>query len=86
MPPGDRLKTLIVKKTFHFGNEDRAAKGKALINVVSVKTGETRPPKLAYTVNPNDASIAFSATAMPMLFAIDKATEPADFKERATVP
>ena len=39
MPPGDRLKSLITKKTFDFGDEDRAAKGKALINVVSGQDG-----------------------------------------------
>jgi type III restriction enzyme len=45
MPPGDRLKNLIAKKTFDFGDADRAAKGKAWINVVSVKTGEVAQAK-----------------------------------------
>lgn len=45
MPSGDRLKNLIMKKTFDFGSEDRAAKGKALINVVSVKTGDVEQAK-----------------------------------------
>ena len=39
MPPGDRLRKLIAKKTIDFSEEDRAARGKALINVVSVATG-----------------------------------------------
>jgi type III restriction enzyme len=39
MPPGDALKKLITRKTFDFSDSDRAAKGKALINIVSVKTG-----------------------------------------------
>jgi type III restriction enzyme len=45
MPPGDRLQKLIAKKTFDFGDEDRAARGKALINIVSVKTGEVSQAK-----------------------------------------
>jgi type III restriction enzyme len=45
MPPGDKLKNLIAKKTFDFSDEDRAAKGKAFINVVSVKTGEVSQGK-----------------------------------------
>jgi type III restriction enzyme len=45
MPPGDTLKKLIEKKTFDFGDEDRAAKGKALINIVSVRTGEVAQAK-----------------------------------------
>jgi type III restriction enzyme len=45
MPSGDRLKNLIIKKTFDFGDEDRAAKGKALINIVSVKTGDVSQAK-----------------------------------------
>ena len=40
MPSGDWLRKLIAKKTFDFSEEDRAAKGKALINIVSVATGE----------------------------------------------
>jgi type III restriction enzyme len=40
VPPGDALKKLIHKKTFDFSDEDRAAKGRALINIVSVKTGD----------------------------------------------
>jgi type III restriction enzyme len=45
MPTGDRLRKLIAKKTFDFGEEDRAAKGKALINIVSVATGEVAQAK-----------------------------------------
>jgi type III restriction enzyme len=45
MPPGDTLKRLIAKKTFDFGDADRAAKGKALINIVSVKTGDVAQAK-----------------------------------------
>jgi type III restriction enzyme len=45
MPPGETLKKLIGKKTFDFGEEDRAAKGKALINIVSVKTGDVSQAK-----------------------------------------
>ncbi len=40
MPAGDGLKKLVTKKTFDFGEEDRAAQGKALVKVVSVATGE----------------------------------------------
>ena len=40
MPTGDRLCKLILKKTINFGEEDRAARGKALINIVSVATGD----------------------------------------------
>lgn len=40
MPPGDGLKKLIAKKTFDFAEKDRAARGRALINVVSVRTGD----------------------------------------------
>jgi len=36
---------LIGKKTFDFGEGDRAAKGKALINIVSVKTGDVSQAK-----------------------------------------
>ncbi len=45
MPPGDTLKKLIEKKTFDFGEKDCAAKGKALINIVSVKTGDVAHAK-----------------------------------------
>lgn len=37
---GDPLKALIEKQTFDFGDDDLAAPGKAVINVVSVKTGD----------------------------------------------
>jgi type III restriction enzyme len=40
MPAGDRLRKLIARKTLDFGEEDRAARGRALINVVSVATGD----------------------------------------------
>lgn len=39
MPTGGFLTDLIAKKTYDFSAADRAAKGKALVNVVSVKTG-----------------------------------------------
>jgi len=39
------MKKLIGKKTFDFGEGDRAAKGKALINIVSVKTGDVSQAK-----------------------------------------
>lgn len=45
MPPGETLKKLISKKTFDFSEEDRAARGKALINIVSVKTGDVSQAK-----------------------------------------
>jgi type III restriction enzyme len=45
MPPGDRLRKLIARKTFDFTEEDRAARGKALINIVSVATGEVSQAK-----------------------------------------
>jgi type III restriction enzyme len=45
MPPGDALKKLIRKKTFDFSEADRAAKGQALINIVSVKTGDVSQAK-----------------------------------------
>ena len=45
MPPGDALKKLIARKTFNFSETDRAAKGKALINIVSVKTGDVSQAK-----------------------------------------
>ena len=45
MPIGDRLRKLIAKKTFDFGDEDRAARGKALINIVSVATGDVSQAK-----------------------------------------
>ena len=40
MPTGDRLRKLILKKTIDFSEEDRASPGKALINIVSVATGD----------------------------------------------
>lgn len=40
MPVGDLLRKLILSKTFDFSEEDRAAQGKALVNIVSVKTGD----------------------------------------------
>ena len=43
--PGDGLQSLIAKKTFNFSEEDRAAKGRALINIVSVKTGSVAQAK-----------------------------------------
>jgi type III restriction enzyme len=45
MPAGDRLGKLIAKKTFDFGEEDRSARGKALINIVSVATGDVSQSK-----------------------------------------
>ena len=45
MPTGDRLRKLIGKKTFDFGEEDRAARGQALINIVSVATGDVAQAK-----------------------------------------
>jgi type III restriction enzyme len=45
MPTGDRLRKLIAKKTFDFSDDDRAARGKALINIVSVATGEVSQAK-----------------------------------------
>ena len=45
MPPGEMLKKLIGKKIFDFGEKDRAARGKALINIVSVKTGDVAQAK-----------------------------------------
>jgi type III restriction enzyme len=45
MPAGDSLDVLIRKKTFDFSDEDRAARGRALINVVSVATGDVSQAK-----------------------------------------
>jgi type III restriction enzyme len=45
MPAGDRLRKLIVKKTIDFSDEDRAARGTAFINVVSVATGDVSHAK-----------------------------------------
>lgn len=45
MPPGDRLRKAISKKTFDFSEEDRAARGQALINIVAVATGEVSQAK-----------------------------------------
>lgn len=38
--PGDGLRKMIVKRTLEFSEKDRAAAGRALINIVSVKTGD----------------------------------------------
>lgn len=40
VPTGARLRRLIAKKTIDFSEEDRAARGRALINIVSVATGD----------------------------------------------
>jgi type III restriction enzyme len=40
MPAGDRLSRLIADRTFDFSDADRAAAGRALINVVSMTTGD----------------------------------------------
>lgn len=45
MPAGDYLGKLIKKKTFDFGEEDRSARGRALINIVSVATGDVSQAK-----------------------------------------
>lgn len=45
MPAGDTLEKLIKKKVLDFSEEDRAAQGKALVNIVSVKTGEVAQSK-----------------------------------------
>lgn len=45
MPVGSTLEKLIAKKTFDFSEEDRAARGRALISIVSVKTGEVLQAK-----------------------------------------
>jgi type III restriction enzyme len=45
MPIGDSLSKLIQKKTFDFSEADRAARGKALINIVSMATGEVSQAK-----------------------------------------
>ena len=45
MPAGDTLGKLIKRKTFDFSEEDRAARGRALINIVSVKTGDISQAK-----------------------------------------
>lgn len=42
MPKASTIEALIKKKTFSFGEADRKAKGRALVNVVSVKTGEVK--------------------------------------------
>ena len=38
---GDRLRSVVEKKTIGFAADDLAAPGKAIINIVSVKTGDT---------------------------------------------
>jgi type III restriction enzyme len=45
MPTGDRLRKLIAKKTLDFSDANRAARGKALINIVSVATGAVSQSK-----------------------------------------
>ncbi len=40
LPPGNFLRAHIERKTFDFGEGDRAAPGRALVNVVSVRTGD----------------------------------------------
>lgn len=45
MPAGDSLGRLITKKTFDFSEEDRSARGRALINIVSVASGDVSQAK-----------------------------------------
>jgi len=45
MPAGDSLGKLIKKKTFDFSEGDRSARGRALINIVSVATGDVSQAK-----------------------------------------
>ena len=45
MRAGDFLGKLIKKKTFDFSEEDRSARGRALINIVSVATGDVSQAK-----------------------------------------
>lgn len=40
LPTGDSLRGLIKKRTYGFSSEDRMASGRALVNVVSVRTGD----------------------------------------------
>lgn len=40
LPSTDHIEKLLKKKTYDFTNEDRAAPGRALVSVVSVKTGD----------------------------------------------
>lgn len=42
LPGDDRLRKLIKKRTYDFGSDDRAAPGRALVNIVSVRTGEVQ--------------------------------------------
>src|SRR5690606_8783366 len=42
MPPGSKLVTLIKKKSYGFNDEDLASPGRAVVNVVSVRTGEVQ--------------------------------------------
>lgn len=42
LPSADHLEKLVKRKTYDFGEMDRAAPGRALINVVSVKTGDVK--------------------------------------------
>lgn len=40
VPPGDILRKRIMGRTYDFGDDDRAAPGRALVNIVSVRTGD----------------------------------------------
>lgn len=40
LPKDDRLRKLVVKRTYDFSEEERSASGRAVVNIVSVKTGE----------------------------------------------
>jgi len=42
VPPGEPLLKIVKQKTIGFDDDDRSAPGKALVNVVSVKTGEVK--------------------------------------------
>ena len=42
LPGDDKLRKLIRKRTYDFGSDDRAAPGRALVNIVSVRTGEVQ--------------------------------------------
>jgi type III restriction enzyme len=42
LPAGNPLRVLIKKRTYDFGSEDRKASGRALVNVVSVRTGDVQ--------------------------------------------
>lgn len=45
LPSAEQLEKLLRRKTFDFSEADRAAPGRALINIVSVKTGEVKQMK-----------------------------------------